>query len=39
MSKKSYKNANSRLNKAWSRVEAVRDSEGFYIGEKYTQAK
>ena len=39
MSKKSYKNANSRLNKAWSRVEEIHDSEGFYIGEKYTPAK
>lgn len=29
MSKKSYKNANSRLSKAWSKVEAVHDSEGF----------
>ena len=39
MSKKSYKNANSRLSKAWSKVEAIHDSEGFYIGEKYTPAK
>ena len=39
MSKKSYKNANSRLSKAWSKVEAVHDREGFYVGEKYTPAK